>query len=123
MFCEELEEGLNLCATCQDFVFHRADQVALKMEGIVNSRNRYAVNDKSPEEFKMMVTYTLYCTSVVEFPTLVHKAIQAAGSEDNIKLWCFPTPDQRQVHQQPKVVCLNHVRGCVKMILSLTPRL
>ena len=111
VFCLSQDERVNFCDNCQDFIIIGPDQLPAKMDLMVeNLRNAHPFFQKFPEEFKMLVTYTLYCTSVVElplrgnYPTLVHKAIQQSGSVENIKVWCFPTPQQRMVLNNPKVV-------------------
>lgn len=35
------------------------------------------------------------------------KAINEAGSAENIKLWCYPTPQQRQIFNGKKLVLLG----------------
>ena len=112
VFSTSQNEEVNFCDDCQDFIIVGPSQLPAKMDLMVERlRNAHPLTfQKSPEEFKMLVTYTLYCTSVVElplrgnYPTLVHKAIQKAGSAENIKVWCFPTPQQRMVLNNPKVV-------------------
>ena len=107
VFCMSQDDRVNFCDDCQEFIIIGPHQLPQKMDKMVqNLRHARPQFQKSPEEFKMMVTYTLYCTAVVElplkgnYPTRVHKAIQQAGSVENIKIWCFPTPGQRMALEQ-----------------------
>jgi hypothetical protein len=51
-------------------------------------------------EFKLKARYLLFCTSAKELPTkgnlskLIKKAMAESGSVENIKLYCFLTPQQ-----------------------------
>ena len=36
----------------------------------------------------------------------VHDAIQDAGSAKNIRVWCYPTPEQRLILNSPKMILL-----------------
>ena len=51
-------------------------------------------------EFKLKARYLLFCTSAKELPTkenlskLIKAAMEEAGSVENIKLYCFLTPQQ-----------------------------
>ena len=68
------------------------------------------INSKYPEDFKTLCKYLLYSTPIIPLPVRgnmaneIQKAIQMAGSADNIKVWGFPTPKQRLVFNQPKLV-------------------
>ena len=35
------------------------------------------------------------------------KAINDAGSAENIKVWCYPTPQQRLIFSEPKLILLG----------------
>ena len=67
---------------------------------------------KYPEDFKTIVKYLLFSAPKIPLPvtgnmvTAVHKAIQEAGSAENIRVWCYPTPEQRLIFGSPKLVLL-----------------
>ena len=67
---------------------------------------------KFPEDFKTIVKYLLFSAPKIALPvtgkmvTAVLKAIQEAGSPENIRVWCYPTPEQRLIFSSPKLILL-----------------
>ena len=62
---------------------------------------------KYPDDLKTMTKYLLFSAPVVSLPvrgnmvTAVNKALNEAGSLQNIRVWCFPTPEQRAIFSSP----------------------
>ena len=63
-------------------------------------------------EFKLKARYLLFCISAKELPTkgnlsqLIKKAMAEAGSVENIKLYCFLTPQQLGTLGSKSHLCL-----------------
>ena len=67
-------------------------------------------SEKYPEDLVTLCKYLLYCCPKKALPvrgnmvTEVQKAIEEAGSPNNIKVWCVPTPQQRLILESARVV-------------------
>ena len=67
---------------------------------------------KFPEDFITIAKYLLFSAPKIALPvtgnmvTAVIKAIQEAGSPENIRVWCYPTPEQRLIFSSPKLILL-----------------
>ena len=67
---------------------------------------------KFPEDFITIAKYLLFSAPKIALPvtgnmvTAVLKAIQEAGSPENIRVWCYPTPEQRLILGSPKLILL-----------------
>ena len=76
---------------------------------------------KYPDDLKTMTKYLLFSAPVVSLPvrgnmvTAVNKALNEAGSLQNIRVWCFPTPEQRAIFSSPKLILLGPW-GCGKTL-------
>ena len=81
----------------------------------------YQTNVKYPDDLKTILQYLLFCAPAVSLPvrgnmvSAVSKAIEEAGSLDNIRVWCFPTPQQRLIFSYSKLVLLGPW-GCGKTL-------
>ena len=81
----------------------------------------YQRNVKHPDDLKTILQYLLFCAPAVSLPvrgnmvSAVSKAIEEAGSLDNIRVWCFPTPQQRLIFTCSKLVLLGPW-GCGKTL-------
>ena len=76
---------------------------------------------KYPDDLKTMTKYLLFSAPVVSLPvrgnmvTAVNKALNEAGSLQNIRVWCFPTPEERAIFSNPKLILLGPW-GCGKTL-------
>ena len=66
-------------------------------------------------EFKLKARYLLFCISAKELPTkgnlskLIKDAMEEAGSVENIKLYCFLTPQQLGTLGSKSHLCLFNI--------------
>ena len=71
-------------------------------------------------EFKLKARYLLFCTSAKELPTkgnlskLIKDAMEEAGSVENIKLYCFLTPQQLGTLGSKSHLCLFNI--CIEIM-------
>ena len=97
------------CKHCFDFIAKGEPELSEKLEKM-EERLRNPKTKKYPEDLKTLCKYLLFCAPNVAMPiggnmvTAVQKAINEAGSAENIKVWCFPTPQQRLIFSKPKIV-------------------
>lgn len=65
------------------------------------------------EDFRFLAKYLLYCTSTIELPIgqIYDKAMTSAlteqGKLENVKLWCFPTPEQKMTLTKSHILFLS----------------
>ena len=63
-------------------------------------------------DFKLISKYLLFCSPAKPLPigmnqvTRMKEAMKKQGSLENIKVWCFPTPEQRAILNQDRVLFL-----------------
>ena len=63
-------------------------------------------------EFKLVCKYLLFCSPAKPLPIGINQmkrtaeAMEKQGSKENIQAWCFPTPEQRDILCQSKVLFL-----------------
>ena len=80
------------------------------MEELHNERPKVKVPAK---DFKFLAKYLLYCTSTIQLPIgeffdqALDTAMKKQGTIENIKLWCFPTPEQRMALSKSHVLFLS----------------
>ena len=80
------------------------------MKELHNERPKVKVPAK---DFKFLAKYLLYCTSTIQLPIgdFYDKALDTAmkkqGTIENVKLWCFPTPEQRMALSKSHVLFLS----------------
>jgi hypothetical protein len=100
LYCEELDTALRSCGNCADFVAEGPDDLREKLTKF-DEKMPPVTAQKFPEDLKTFVKFTLFCAPMVPLPvrgrmvTVVEKAIQKAGSLENIKIWAIPTREQR----------------------------
>ena len=110
LYCTGMEQKLQDCQTCFPFISQGAEDLHNKLNAIEAKLPKQLADEMIPEDLVMLCKYLLYCCPKKPLPvkgnmvTAVQKAIQEAGSADNIKVWCFPTPQQRLILEKPKVV-------------------
>ena len=90
----------------EDELFEKMEALSLECQ----NQRRSCIFNNSPETFKTLACCLFYCCPVVELPlkgshtSLVQKSLEKSGSIDNIKLWCFPTPQQRSILNHDKLI-------------------
>jgi len=78
--------------------------------------------EKHPEDLKDIFKNLLYLTPKIALPvsgnsvTAVQKAVQEAGSYENLRLWAFPNPQQRKIKFSEKKLILLGPWGCGKTL-------
>ena len=78
-------------------------------------------------EFKLKARYLLFCTSAKELPTkgnlsqLIKKAMAESGSVENIRLYCFLTPQQLGTLGSKSHLYLLHfvLKSCLMFFVKL----
>ena len=113
IFCLKLEQNLTFCNVCQPYIIVGEDELFEKMDALsleCQNQRRSCIFNNSPETLKTLACCLFYCCPVVELPlkgshaSLVQKSLEKSGSIDNIKLWCFPTPQQRLILNHDKLI-------------------
>ena len=101
LFAKDGTEDVNCTRHCNKYVMTNEKDLE---DFIGNVHKRPIRESRVPiEEFKTIVKLFLYCSSnsMLEFGTKFYqemdKAMEIQGSIKSIKLWCFPTPQQKEV--------------------------
>ena len=108
MFCQDMEDILKDCPNCNQFIATNPEQIS----AILRKLETTSASQRYPEDFKTLCKYLLFSAPKVALPVRgnmvseVQKAIQEAGSAENIRVWCFPTPEQREIFNSPKLILL-----------------
>ena len=98
------------CADLKRNPFIASGRQALK-EKLLKIFSRPQVNTPT-SEFKQICKYLLFCSPARPLPIGINQmkrmeeAIEKQGSQENIKAWCFPTPEQKAILNQSKVLFL-----------------
>ena len=101
-------DGIARCKLCDDFI--ATGKLDLK-DKLLKILSQTQINTPV-SEFKLICKYLLFCSPAKPLPIGINQlrnledAMDKQGSLENIKVWCFPTPDQRQVLHQNKVLFL-----------------
>ena len=114
IFTLELDgSGVRSCDECNLFIACGKKELFDRLQRIYDQITEKDCPEISPEEFKIIAKYLLFCSPVVALPIggnfnkAVLKAIAEAGSLKNIKIWCFLTPDQRMILYQSHIIFLS----------------
>ena len=111
LYCKGMEQILKDCPSCKPFIATNKDEILDIMKSLEDQIVKKQ-QVKFPEDFKIIAKYLLFSAPKIPLPvtgnmvTVVHKAIQEAGSTDNIKVWCYPTPEQRLIFSSLKLILL-----------------
>ena len=127
-FAEKIADDVKICKKCSRFVTERVRDVNIdeedkhdphasmkdlenKLLDLANKPDQFSAS-KYADDFKLLCKYLLFCLPMIQLPVrgtfhrFVDKAIQKAGSIENIMIWCFPTAHQRSLLGSPRVVFL-----------------
>ena len=120
LYCEELDPVLRSCCNCVDFVAEGPEELLEKLTKFDEKMPPVTVK-KFPVDLKTFVKFFLFCAPMLPLPvrgkmvTAVEKAIQDAGSLENIKVWAIPTREQRCILASRKLILLGPW-GCGKTL-------
>lgn len=120
LYCEELDPVLRSCGHCVDFVTEGPEDLLEKLTKF-DEKMPPVTAKKFPEDLKTFVKFSLFCAPMLPLPvrgmmvTVVEKAIQEAGSLENIKVWAIPTREQRCIFASRKLILLGPW-GCGKTL-------
>ena len=99
-YFKKIEPGWEICENCKDFILCGNEELYDAMKTDTEDLSGSDPHECKLREFKLKARYLLFCTSAKELPTkgnlskLIKKAMAEAGSVENIKLYCFLTPQQ-----------------------------
>ena len=123
LYCEELDPVLRSCGNCVDFVAEGPEELLEKLTKF-DEKMPPVTAQKFPEDLKTFVKFSLFCAPMLPLPvrgkmvTAVEKAIQDAGSLENIKVWAIPTREQRCILASRKLILLGPW-GCGKTLFMI----
>ena len=99
-YFKKIKPGWKICENCKDFILCGRKELYNAMETDTEDLSGSDPHECKLREFKLKARYLLFCISAKELPTkgnlskLIKKAMEEAGSAENIKLYCFLTPQQ-----------------------------
>ena len=106
---KEMEETVEKCEHCQKFVV-KPSGIHQKLQSIEESLKTNE-QEKYPQDFQEIAKALIFGLPKVALPVtgVYHKFVckavtEEAGSAENIRIWAFPTPQQRRLLKEPKVV-------------------
>ena len=83
------------------------------IEALENLECKQAKIKVPAEDFKFLAKYLLYCTSTIDLPIgeqydkAMNTAMKKQGTIENMKLWCFPTPEKKLALSKSHVLFLS----------------
>jgi len=99
-YFKKIEPGWEICENCKDFFLCGNEELYDAMKTDTEDLSGSDSHECKLREFKLMARYLLFCISAKELPTkgnlskLIKKAMAESGSVENIRLYCFLTPQQ-----------------------------
>ena len=125
-YFKKMEPGWQICENCKDFILCRNEELYAALENDTEGLPDSDIHECQLKEFQFMARYCLFCMSAKELPTkgnlskLIKKAMEEAGSVENIKLYCFLTPQQLGTLGSKSHLCLLHfyIELCLLFFLS-----
>ena len=109
-YFKKIEPGWEICENCKDFILCDNEELYDALEN--GNEGLSNIHECQLSEFKLMARYFLFCLSAKELPTkgnlskLIKKAMAEAGSVENIRLYCFLTPQQLETLGSKSHLCL-----------------
>ena len=119
-YFKKIEPGWKICENCKDFILFGNEELYDAMKTDTENLSASDVHECQLREFKLKARYLLFCISAKELPTkgnlskLIKKAMAEAGSAENIKLYCFLTPQQLGTLGSKSHLCL--LDFCIKIV-------
>ena len=95
---------------CKPFLISGKDEMVKFLKELHDEQPKVKVPAK---DFKFLAKYLLYCTSTIGLPIgkLYDQAMDIAMKKqetiENVKLWCFPTPEQKMALSKSHVLFLS----------------
>ena len=111
-YFKKMEPGWQICEDCKDFILCGYDELYDSLETDTEFLSGSDPHECQLKEFKLKARYLLFCISAKELPTkgnlsqLIKKAMAESGSVENIKLYCFLTPQQLGTLGSKSHLCL-----------------
>ena len=99
-YFKKMEPGWQICENCKDFILCGNEELYHAIETETEDLSGSDPHECKLREFKLKARYLLFCISAKELPTkgnlsqLIKKAMAESGSVENIRLYCFLTPQQ-----------------------------
>ena len=119
--CEHMHGILKNCSDCIDNISTCKD-LPEKLKSMDEKMPLASKKEKHPDDLKDLFKNLLYLTPKIALPVrgnqvrAVQKAVQEAGSYENIRLWAYPNPQQRQIKFDEKKLILLGPWGCGKTL-------
>ena len=121
MVCEQMHEIVKNCSDCIEFI-STCEDLPEKLKYMDEKIPLAPKKEKYPEDLKDVFKNLLYLTPKIALPvsgnsvTAVQKAVQEAGSYENLRLWAYPNPQQRKIKFDEKKLILLGPWGCGKTL-------
>ena len=119
--CEQMHDIVRNCSDCIEFI-STCEDLPEKLKSMDEKMPLAPKKEKYPEDLKDIFKNLLYLTPKIALPvsgnsvTAVQKAVQEAGSYENLKLWAFPNPQLRKIKFDEKKLILLGPWGCRKTL-------
>jgi len=107
MVCEQMHDIVKNCSDCIEFI-STCEDLPKKLKSMDEKIPLAPKKEKYPEDLKDVFKNLLYLTPKIGLPvsgnsvTAVQKAVQEAGSYENLKFRAFPNPQQRKIKKPLK---------------------
>ena len=111
-YFKKIEPGWKICENCKDFILCGSEELYDAMKTDTEDLSGSDPHECKLREFKLKARYLLFCISAKELPTkgnlskLIKKAMAESGSVENIRLYCFLTPQQLGTLGSKSHLCL-----------------
>ena len=116
-----MHEIVKNCSDCIEFI-STCEDLPEKLKSMDEKIPLAPKKEKYPEDLKDVFKNLLYLTPKIALPVsgnsvmAVQKAVQEAGSYENLRLWAYPNPQQRKIKFDEKKLILLGPWGCGKTL-------
>ena len=109
-----MDQEIRDCQKCKEFVAEGKEELLKILQKIDSLRKEEISNEtKHPEDFVLFCKFLMFCCPVVPLPIggnlakVIQNAIEKSGSKENILIFCFPTPEQRNCWNVISNFCIS----------------
>ena len=100
------------CPECWKYLLVGKGKLKAAFESIYNS-SKWKQMYVPEEDFRLLAKYLLFCSPALPLPIgevlekEVKRAMNIQGTEQNIRIWCFPNPEQKMAMQGSHVLFMS----------------
>ena len=100
-FYEKQDKANRRCDHCSKYLACGEEQLKTSIENLLKDNELICNKRATLNEFKSVIKFLMFCSSNLALPiglnfnNRIEEAMAKQGSLDNIRIWGFPTPEQK----------------------------